>query len=394
MQPDADPTNSASTDDQAPTIGGAWTKKDFVPLLFVVATLLAVMTFASQWFGSGLTPWAAIFLFAWLFIAMLWGAFSVVHHADHLAEALGEPYGTLILTLSVISIEVALIAAIMLTGDSNPTLARDTMFAVLMIVLNGFIGAALLLGALIYREQDYNLQGARAYLSVIAPLSVFSLLLPAFTTTTSAPTFSPGQAVFFAVITALLYLVFLAMQTGRHRGYFSDYQEAGDEPELALEHHPEAGKALRGIVLRTGLLLLTLVPILLLSKYMAKVVDFGIASVGAPVALGGIVIALIVLAPEGIAAMQAARTNHLQRSVNLLLGSGLSTIGLTVPAVLVLGLLTHQPVVLGLDNVFMVLLVLTLLLSTLTFGGARTNLLQGAVHLVIFLAYIVLIFSP
>lgn len=392
MHPDADPTNSASAGDHAPTIGGAWTRKDFVPLLFVVATLLAVMTFASQWFGSGLTPWVAIFLFAWLFVAMLWGAFSVVHHADHLAEALGEPYGTLILTLSVISIEVALIAAIMLTGDSNPTLARDTMFAVLMIVLNGFIGAALLLGALIYREQDYNLQGARAYLSVIAPLSVFSLLLPAFTTTTSAPTFSPAQAVFFAVITALLYLVFLAMQTGRHRGYFSDYQAAEDEPELELQ--PEAGNALRGIVLRTGLLILTLVPILLLSKYMAKVVDFGIASVGAPVALGGIVIALIVLAPEGIAAMQAARSNHLQRSVNLLLGSGLSTIGLTVPAVLVLGLLTHQPVVLGLDNVFMVLLVLTLLLSTLTFGGARTNLLQGAVHLVIFVAYIVLIFSP
>lgn len=371
--------------------GTALIRREFA-LVVGFITLVIFTFYGNRWFGEDLNFLLAFVLFAWLFIVMTWGAFSVVRHADNLAVLLGEPYGTLILTMSVVSIEVALISAIMLTGEASPTLARETMFAVLMIILNGFVAGALLVGAFIHQEQDYNLQGARSFLSVLVPLSVFSLILPDFTVSTATPTFTTGQTVFFALITALLYMVFLAMQTGRHRRDFIDRQHH-EVPRIAsLKSSPLITAAQVGY--HVSLLLLTLFPIILLSKFMAKIVDFGVVSARMPIAMGGIIIALLVLLPEGLAALGAARKNHLQRSVNILLGSALSTIGLTVPAVLIVGLITQQVVILGLDQVSMILLVLTLVLSSFTFGGARTNLLQGAVHLVIFFAYIVLIFNP
>lgn len=200
-------------------------------LPFVVgAGTLAIFHFhGDTWLVSLTDPFVAATLFMLIFPVMLWAAFGVVRHADALAEILGEPYGTLILTLAVIGIEVSLIAAIMLGGDANPTLARDTMFAVLMIVLNGLVGGALLIGGLMHREQDYNLRGARAFISVLVPLAVFALVLPDFTISTADPTFSPGQAFFFALITVLLYGVFLAIQTGRHKGFFLQETAAGSD---------------------------------------------------------------------------------------------------------------------------------------------------------------------
>lgn len=355
-----------------------------------IATLAAFQFHADRWLGGLSDPLAAVVLFVWLFIAMLWSAFGVVRHADAVAEILGEPYGTLVLTLAVTIIEVALISAVMVTGKAAPTLARDTMLAVLMIVLNGLTGVALLLGGLAHREQDYNLQGARAFLAVLIPLAVFSLILPRFTVSTSGPTFAPLQAAFFAGITASLYAVFLGVQTVRHSSYFKE--PASHLGADHADHHRR--QPVLSLSYHAVFLILTLLPIVLLSKRLAKLVDFGIVQAGAPVEFGGVVIALLVLTPEGLAALGAARANHLQRSVNLLLGSALATIGLTVPAVLAISLVIHHPVTLGLDNVPMVLLVLTLLISTMTFGGVRTNVLQGAVHVVLFLAYLLLIFSP
>lgn len=358
------------------------------PFIVVAATLAFFQFHGDGWLTS-LGGVRTVVLFVLLFAVMMWAAFGVVRHADALAEILGEPFGTLILTLAVVGIEVSLISAMMLNGDAKPVLARDTMVAVLMIVLNGLVGVALLVGGLVHREQDYNLRGARSFLSVLVPLAVFALVLPAFTVTTDLPTFSPGQAFVFALLTVLLYAVFLAMQTGRYRGFFQQ------EPSAEAGEHAHGGHGpVRSLPFHAILLLATLLPIVLLSKRMAKLVEFGIDEIGAPAALGGVIVALLVLTPEGIAAMQAALANRLQRSVNLLLGSALSTIGLTVPAVLAIGLLTGQAVVLGVDGVQMVLLLLTLLLSSFTFGGVRTNLLQGAVHLVIFLAYLVLVFAP
>lgn len=390
--------------------------RDNLPLFAGGGTLAGFHFHGDAWLVGLTDPLVATALFAWIFAAMLWSAFGVVHHADRLAGILREPYGTLVLTAAVIVIEVSLIAAIMLTGEAAPTLARDTMMAVLMLVLNGLIGSALLIGGLLHREQDYNLPGARAFLSVLIPLAVFALVLPDFTVSTAAPTFSPGQALFFALLTAALYAVFLAIQTGRYNAFFRDSTpvrngrdgmtaagaQTGAQTGPAADPAPDVAAAAAtggGAVPRPGLyhavfLVLTLIPIVLLSTRMAVLVDFGTSKLGAPTALGGIVIAFLVLTPEGIAAMKAAIANHLQRSVNLLLGAALSTIGLTVPAVLAIGLVTGKEVVLGLDQVGMVLLLLTLLVSSITFGGGRTNLLQGAVHLVIFLAYLGLVFNP
>lgn len=359
-------------------------------------TALIIVTLGIFQFGAdGLlydlqNLWLAGLLFAVIFTVMMWACFAVVRHADALAELLGEPYGTLILTLAVIGIEVSLIAAIMLTGEAAPTLARDTMFAVLMIVLNGLVGLALLIGALRHREQDYNLQGARAFMAVLLPLAVLSLILPKFTVSTDDPTFSVPQAVFFGIIIVLLYAAFLTVQTMRHQGYFLQPARADDgEPTEDHGHGP-----VYSVGYHTLVLLLTLVPIVLLSKRMAKLVDVGIVQAGAPLALGGVVIALLVLTPEGLAALAAARSNHLQRSVNLLLGSALATIGLTVPSVLAISLITGTNTVLGLSDSSMVLLLLTLVMSVMTFGGVRTNVLNGAVHCVLFIVFVVLIFSP
>lgn len=330
-----------------------------------------------------------VVLFVWLFGVMMWGSFGVVRHADAVAEQLGEPYGTLVLTFSVIIIEVALFTSIMLHGANNPTLARDAMFATLMIVLNGMVGAALLMGALRYREQACNLEGARAFLVVIAALSVIALVLPNYTETAPSPVDAPGKAILFIAITFLFYAVFIFIQTMRHRAFFAEPIKDGEaEPEL---HAPEDGRSLGYHV---TLLLLTLVPVVLLSEYIAVVVDFGIEDLGLPDPLGGVLIAVLVLAPEGLTAFNAALANHLQRAVNVCLGSALSTIGLTIPAVLIVGLVTNTHVHIGLTQSETVLLLLTLFVSGLTFGGGRTNVLQGVVHLLLFVVYVILIVSP
>lgn len=361
-----------------------------LPFIVSAATLAVFQFGGDSWLSDLDNPVVTALLFIWLFVAMLWAAFGVVRHADALAEVLGEPYGTLILTLAVIGIEVSLISAVMLAGDASPTLARDTMHAVLMIVLNGLVGAALLLGGIYHREQDYNLQGARSFIAVLMPLAVIALILPKFTVSTATPTFSPLQEAFLVAMAVLLYGVFLAVQTVTHSDYF---QEANVSADGTHPNHLGRGPT-RSLVYHASLLVLTLMPIVLLSKRFASLVDFGIVSTGAPIALGGVVIALLVLTPEGLAALRAARANHLQRSVNLLLGAALSTIGLTVPAALLIGLVIGQNVILGLDDASSVLLLLTLIMSALTFGGVRTGVLQGAVHLVLFLAYLMLIFAP
>ncbi|WP_421723325.1 calcium:proton antiporter [Bauldia sp.] len=362
--------------------------------IVAAATTLVMYTVGEGWFYDLSDPLIFTGLFIWIFGAMIWSAFAAVGHADELAEILGEPYGTLILTISVISIEVAVISAVMLTGQASPELARDTMLAVLMIVLNGMVGLSLLIGGARYGEQEYNLQGARAFLAVLVTLATITLILPRFTTSTADPSLDTMQSILFSIATVALYGTFLAIQTVRHRGYFVDPAPsvgAAVVPAEAVHHHTPSG---RGAAFHAVFLVLTLVPIVLLSKKLATLIDAGIVALAAPVALGGVLIALLVLAPEGLAAFRAANANSLQRAVNICLGSALATISLTVPAVIVIGLVTDTHVILGLDNTDMVLLTVTLILSLMTFGGARTSVLQGAVHLVLFFVYIVLIFDP
>jgi len=326
-------------------------------------------------------------VFVWLFAVALGSIMSVVRHADMLAIRLGEPYGTLILTLSVVAIEVVSISAVSLPGHGDPTLARDTLFGVVMILLNGMVGLALLVGAWRHHEQQHNLQGANAYLGLILPLAVMSLVLPDFTQTTPGPIISVGQTAFLIVMAAGLYLGFLVLQTGRHRGYFV----LGDDDEPL---HPASPDAPRPSLLRHALLLgLYMVPVVFLAEQLGKPLDHLIESADAPAELGGLAIAALVATPEAIGAVRAAFADHLQRAVNIFLGSALATIGLTVPAVLVIGLLTGHPVLLGLEHTDLVLLLLTLAVSMVTFASGRTNVMQGAVHLLLFGAYLLLMFE-
>ena len=351
------------------------------PLYVTAAVFLA---FDQALLGEIRSAWWAAFLFAWLFAIMVLAAFSVVRHADALAEIFGEPFGTLILTLAITVIEVLLITAVMLTGPGVSTLARDTMFAVVMIVFNGMAGLSLLVGGLRYHEQTYNLQGANAFLAVILPLAVLGLVLPNFTST-PGPTLSRVHEGFLIVMSVALYAVFLAIQTLRHRHYFVDRGEAEEKAPPITDLRPAAWHG--------ALLLLYIVPFVLLSKTIAVPIDYGVRVFGAPAPLVGFLVAALVLAPESLAAVRAAAANQLQRSINLLLGSVLASISLTIPAVLAIGMLTGRTVVLGLENVDVIVLLLTLVMSTITFASGRTNILLGAVHLLLFFAYLVLIFD-
>jgi len=327
-------------------------------------------------------------IFVVLLAAVLWSAVSVVRHADCLAIKCGEPYGTLILTLSAISIEVMMISAAMLHGANNPTLARDMMFAVVMIALNGLVGLSLLLGGLRHHEQNYNLQGVSAYLNTIMALVVLGLVLPNFTTSLSGPRFSTAQEIFLIVTSLSLYVIFLFIQAGRHRQYFKD---ATAEPVARGDH---SGSQVRSTRFHATMLFLYLIVVVILAEKFAIPLDNCIERFGMPQAFGGAIVAGLVLAPEAMSAFKAATRNQLQRSVNILHGSVLASIGLTIPAVLIIGMTTNRQVVLGIEGGNLPLLVLTLGASIVTFGSGKTNVLQGCVHLVLFAVFLLLIFCP
>jgi len=356
----------------------------------IITTLLFVQN-GDSWLADLSQGGWYLFLFIWLFAVMLWLAFNVVRHADGLATILGEPYGTLILTLSVISIEVIMISAVMLTGESSPTLGRDMLFSVLMIVLNGMVGLTLIIGALRHGEQQYNLKGSVAYLGVIIPLSGLGIILPRYTTSAPGGEASPLMSGYLIVMSIGLYGVFLAIQTMRHRTFFQQPIGA-DEPEEALKHD-HGDLVVRSLGYHALLLPLTMLPIVLLSKKMAVLVNHGTFTLGAPQAIGGFLVAILVLSPEGVAAVKAALADKLQRTMNITLGSSLSTIGLTIPAVLAIGMFTDQRIELGLEEPEVYLLLLTLLVSIVNLNSGRTNVLQGVVHLILFFTYIVLIFD-
>lgn len=360
-----------------------WDEKNLI--LSVITTILFLI-FGKEWLADLSNPFWLGFISFWLFFVILLSAFAIVRHAESLAEILGEPLGTLILTLSVIGIEVMMISAVMLTGEEKPTLARDTMFAVVMIVLNGMVGISLLVGGWRHYEQEYNIRGANAFLALVVPLSILGLVLPTFTRTTDDATFSPFQAIFMTIMSIGLYIVFLFIQNRRHKEFFIS-------TDAGTDHHHHHDFAIRTVPYHAIFLIAFLLPLVVLAKQLAIPVDYGTQKFGAPLALGGFLIAVLILSPEVMSAVKAAKRNDLQRSINISLGSVLATIGLTIPAVLTIGMLTGQKVILGLNTADSVMLALSLGLSIITFSHERTNILLGAVHLLLFLAYLMLVFE-
>lgn len=304
---------------------------------------------------------------------------AAVHHAELIAHRLGEPFGTFLLALAVTVIEVGLILTLMLQGKAGAeTLARDTVFSAVMIILNGLIGAFILLGALRHREQSFQQVGVSASLATLCTLTVLTLVLPNFSSA-AGPYYAPSQLAFVAIVSLLLYLTFVTVQTVRHRDYFLPPVDQAEDPEAHAA--PPTG---RQTLLSGALLVACLVEVVLLAKALAPAIEEGVAGAGLPHAVVGVVIAALVLLPESVAAVRAAMANRLQTSLNLALGSALATIGLTIPAVAMLSLMQGLPLALGLDPRGIVLLSLTLLVTTQSLATARTTVLQGVVHLVIF----------
>ncbi len=367
-------------------------------LVVAWAVVLVFMIGGPTWLHDPIDPIVAVICFVAIFATILMASFGVVHEADYLAHQLGEPYGTLILTLSIVAIEVVLIVAVLLGPGENPTIGRDSIFAVMMIILNLVMGICLILGGLRFGEQEYNSQGALAYVAMTLLLAGVGLILPT-TLSTGDGTFWPAQAIAFATLTIALYVAFLLMQTRGHKRFFIQpaVGSLAVQVERAGNDAPGEAKApldKRGIIVHSILLVALMLPIVLLAHDLALVIDFGIASAGAPLALGGVLIAIIVFTPESITAVKAAMANQLQRAINLCLGAFVSTVGLTVPAVLVVGLITGKTVVMGVSATDTVLLVMTIGLTALTFMGQRASALHGTLHLTLFAVFGVLLFVP
>ena len=321
-------------------------------------------------------------------IVLIATVFAAVYHAEVVAHRTGEPFGTLVLALAITVIETALIVSVMLSAPAeNAGLARDTVFAAVMIICNGIVGACLLWGGARHREQAFQLQGASAALAVLAALTILTLVLPNAAVSTPGPLFSTSQLVFVAIVSVALYGSFVFVQTVRHRDYFLPVGDGGEEA-----HAPPPSN--RIALLSAGLLVVALVAVVGLAKALTPTVELGVARLGVPKEVVGIVIAALVLLPEGLAAVRAARADRLQTSLNLALGSSLATIGLTIPAVAVVSIALRQPLELGLNAKEQVLLALTLLLSVITLGTGRTSVLQGLVHLLIFAVFLFFAVAP
>ena len=321
-----------------------------------------------------------------------------VGHAEAIAHRVGEPFGTLVLALAVTVIEVSLVVTLMATeGPKAATLARDTVFAAIMIVCNGVVGASILLGARNSRIVRFSEQGANALLGTVITVATLSLVLPTFTSSSEGPTFTASQFAFSAIAAATIYGVFVFVQTVSHRWMFLAPEaladESDDEFAHIAPHAPRVGKA-EGLVFRTALLLIGLVGVVGLAKTLAPRIEDVVVWAGAPQMFVGVVIALMILLPESIAAFRAAARGEMQTSLNLSLGSALASIGLTIPAIAVASIWLDGPVILGLGSKEIVLLALTAVVGSLTFGSGRATVLQGAQHLAIFASFIFLTLVP
>ena len=353
---------------------------------------------ALHWLGDAFPlphePFPMIALGVGIFALMLGCVLSVVRNADQLADLLPEPFGTLVLTLASTTIEVSLMLQIMLNGEESPTLLRDTMFAILMISMNGMVGMAITGGGWRHREQGFNLHGALSFVQLIAPLSMLLLILPNHTVSTHGPTLSLSQESYLGTISVVVYLLFLMLQTGRHRAYFDHLGIADETKPIQARPQQRHGRNRAAILKLTVGLFVSLVPVVLLSEYLGESINYGIEELKAPIALGGLIIASLGLTPEGLGAVRASMANRMQRAVNICLGSALSTIGLTVPIIMIAASFHGMELTLGLDGTNSTLLMATLLITIMTFVSGRANILQGIVHLMLFLGYFIFILFP
>ncbi len=361
----------------------------FFLCLITAATIISTPAILSEWTARG---WIASILF----LITLSAIFRVTHHADELAEMLGEPYGTLILTMSATIIEVAIMITVLGHNENNPTFVRDTIAATVMITVGLMLGLAMFIGAFVHRQQTVNTEGALTYLGLIVPLAILALILPNFTATTIGPTLALAQEVFIAIVSIVLYAIFLFIQTRRHRQMFKD--RSAPEPLTfdagSTERKHKRTYTRKELWTSIAWLVGNLFLVVFLAEELAVLIDDQLEAKNLPEALGGLFVALLILAPECLASVNAALHNRLQRSVNIALGSGLATLSLSVPAILLAATLMGHQLILGLPNNEMVMLLATLWVANIALATERTNLMQGTVLLVLFLTFGFLIVVP
>lgn len=377
--------------------------KTIIRLLLIWVAVGVISIFKNNVLGSGLTPLIGGLVFLLLLITIVGASFGVVKEADALATKLGEPYGTLILTLSIVCIEVILITAVLLGPGEFPTIGKDSIFSVMMIIMNLVMGICLLSGGLKYGEQEYNAPGALSYLSMIFLLGGISMILPNFIIGAGEGAFTNFQAMFISGAIAVVYAIFLKFQMKEYSYMYVQphlgameilFKRADVNTDLPIKSPTQKGGIDKETIVRTLVLLACILPIIILSSPMATVVNYGIEVSNLPLQLGGVLIAIIVFTPESITAIKAAMNNELQRAVNLCHGAFVSTVGLTVPAVLIAGLITGKTVLFGMSNTEMALFFITFILSLLSFLGKRTTPVLGVMHLMLFAVFLLLIFNP
>ena len=354
--------------------------KDRTPLLFILAPLAGIVV----WLGIGKVELEALALLT--LAALLCNVVAAVHHAEVVAMRVGEPFGGLILALSVTVIEAGLIISLMLSGDDNPTLMRDTLLATVMIVLHGIAGLAILVGGIIHRENRFRVPGANALLAVLMPMAVLVLVVPNHVVSATGPYYSTAQLAFVSLVCLALYAAFLFVQTNRHREYFLPEESAMGDGHA----RPTESRALSSFLL----LCVSLLSVVMLAKCLAPALEESVDALGAPAAIVGVIVAAIVLMPESGAALRSAAHNRMQSAINLALGSGVASIGLTVPTVALVTWWNGTPLALGISAGHSVLLALGFAVAMLTYGTGRTNILSGIIHLVLAATFVFTIFAP
>jgi Ca2+:H+ antiporter len=348
-----------------------------VPAISVVVLVGAVV--------AGVGPWLAVLCAVVLMVTVI----VAVHHAEVVAHRVGEPFGTLVLAVAVTVIEASLILSLMFAGGEDAAvIPRDTIYAAVMIICNGVVGICILVGGLAHREQSFRVEGASGGLAALIAMSTLALILPDFTTTTGVGTYTHGQLEFAAITSTALWAIFVFVQTMRHRDYFLPLADKAN-----AESHASPPTNVQAVG-SFGLLLVCLVAVVGLAKVLSPIIENVIIKAGAPKAVIGIIIAMLVLLPETWAALRAALANRLQTSMNLAIGSALASIGLTIPVVAVAAIVFNLPLYPGLAPKDLVMLAVTFLISAVTLGTGRTYIMQGAVHLVIFAAFLFLAFVP
>ncbi|MFN8984621.1 MAG: calcium:proton antiporter [Alphaproteobacteria bacterium] len=354
--------------------------KDRIPLFFILAPLSGI----AAWLGIGKVGLELLALIT--LVTLLFNVAAAVHHAEIVALRVGEPFGGLILALSVTVIEAGLIISLMLSGDDNPNLMRDTLLATVMLVLHGIAGLAILVGGIVHRENQFRIAGANALLAVLMPMAVLVLIVPNHVVSAPGPYYSAAQLTFVSLVCLGLYGAFLFVQTNRHRDYFLPEQSAVGEGHA----RPSGRLALLSFLL----LCVALLAVVMLAKCLAPALEDSVGALGAPSAIVGVIVAAIVLMPESGAALRSAAHNRMQSAINLALGSGVASIGLTVPTVALVTWWNGIPLALGVSAGHSVLLALGFAVAMLTYGTGRTNILSGIVHLVLAATFIFTIFAP